>query len=307
MTGLLLRRRKLGLGSCNGIKAFSETGIDWVRNDKLALRGNAPINNADFVFRWGCTSNLPFKATIVNEAKAIHYVADKRQFRMDTAEKGIAPKSWGSHEDYCDWAFKDWDHMGPADDDNLGTQDRVHKVIVRRSTHHQGRYLDVCTTHRDLEVTCNKYGEGNYYISEYIPKVAEYRVFFVQGRVVWVARKTPANPDAVAWNVAKGGRFDNVRWDEWPLKTIRIAREAFLMSGLDFGGVDVMVDKDNNPYVLEINSAPSQTSPYRQECTAKAFDYIVRNQSKEAIPVTEERGGYRKFVHPAICPQAIMV
>jgi glutathione synthase/RimK-type ligase-like ATP-grasp enzyme len=163
----------------------------------------------------------------------------------------------------------------------------------------------VCETIPELRVACNKYGAGNYYISEYIPKVAEYRVFIVSGRVVWVAKKTPANPDAVAWNVAKGGRFDNVRWDEWPLKAIRISREAFLMSGLDFGGVDVMIDKDNNVHVLEINSAPSQTSPYRQECTAKAFDYIVNN-GKAFLPVVEQRGGYDKFIHPAICEGALM-
>jgi glutathione synthase/RimK-type ligase-like ATP-grasp enzyme len=150
------------------------------------------------------------------------------------------------------------------------------------------------------------YGANNYYISEYIPKVAEYRVFLCQGRVVWVAKKTPANAEAVAWNVAKGGRFDNVNWGDWPLKAVRIAREAFMMSKLDFGGVDIMVDKDNNCYVLEINSAPSQTSPYRQECTAKAFDYIVRN-GKAVIPVTEARGDWKKFIHPAISEAAIMV
>jgi glutathione synthase/RimK-type ligase-like ATP-grasp enzyme len=284
MTALLLRRRKLGLGSCNGIRHYSQTGIDWVRNDKLA-----PINKADFVFRWGCTSNIPFDTKVVNEAKAIHYVSDKLQFRLDTSEKGLAPATWITVNELCeDWALP-------------------FKVVVRRATHHQGRYLDVCDTERQVRAAAAKYGDDNYYISEYIPKVAEYRVFFVQGRVVWVAQKTPANPDAVAWNVAKGGRFDNVRWDEWPLKSIRIAREAFLMSGLDFGGVDVMVDKDGTPYVLEINSAPSQTSPYRQECTAKAFDYIVEKGDKSPIPVIEERGGYRKFVHPAICEQAIMV
>jgi glutathione synthase/RimK-type ligase-like ATP-grasp enzyme len=287
MSALLLRRRKLGLGSCNGVRHYSQTGIDWVRNDKIS-----PINKADFVFRWGCTSNIPFDTKVVNEAKAIHYVSDKRQFRLDTAEKGLAPKSWGNL------------------DDLFNLVDGVpENVVVRRATHHQGRFLDVVEPSDVIEMNniCRKYGEGNYYISEYIPKVAEYRVFFVQGRVVWVAQKTPANPDAVAWNVAKGGRFDNVRWDEWPLKSIRIAREAFLMSGLDFGGVDVMVDKDGTPYVLEINSAPSQTSPYRQECTAKAFDYIVEKGDKSPIPVIEERGGYRKFVHPAICEQAIMV
>jgi glutathione synthase/RimK-type ligase-like ATP-grasp enzyme len=282
-TGIILRRRKLGLGSANGIKQFSKEGIDWVRNDRIA-----PVNKSDYVFRWGCTSNVPFDTTIVNNAAAIHYVSDKRKFRMDTAEKGLAPKTWLSFDQWMD------------DEEN-----NPKKVVVRRATHHQGRYLDVCETIPELAAACDKYGHGNYYISEYIPKVAEYRVFFVSGRVVWVAKKTPANPDAVAWNVAKGGRFDNVRWDEWPLKAIRVSREAFLMSDLDFGGVDVMLDVDGNVYVLEINSAPSQTSPYRQECTAKAFDYILRN-GKAAIPVVEQRGRYTKWIHPAICEGALM-
>jgi len=280
---VVLRRRKLGLGSCNGIKQFSKEGITWVRNDR-------PIPQAEYTFRWGCTSNIPNDTIVVNEAKAIHYVADKRQFRIDTAVKDLAPKTWGSLYDEEEWE---------------GVGERW-KVVIRRATHHQGRYLHVPNNFKEFEDICKRYGEGNYYISEYIPKVAEFRVFIVQGRVVWVAQKTPANPDAVAWNVAQGGRFDNVRFDQWPLRAIRVAREAFLLSGLDFGGVDVMVDADNKPYVLEINSAPSQTSPYRQECTAKAFDYIVKH-GKAPINIIQERGGYTKFIHPAISDQAIMV
>jgi glutathione synthase/RimK-type ligase-like ATP-grasp enzyme len=144
------------------------------------------------------------------------------------------------------------------------------------------------------------------YISELINKVAEYRVAFVSGRVCWVANKTPGDPSSVAWNVAQGGRFDNVRWGEWPLRVVRVAREAFMLSGLDFGGVDVMTDADGQAYVLEINSAPSQTSPYRQECMAKCFDYIVTN-GKGDLPITTERGGFRKFIHPALTNEAIMV
>jgi len=282
---VVLRRRKLGLGSCNGIKQFSKEGITWVRNDR-------PIPQAEYTFRWGCTSNIPNNTIVVNEAKAIHYVADKRQFRIDTAAKNLAPRSWGSYAEFID--------------QHDGARQLQQSVVVRRATHHQGRFLNLCSTVEELVIACRQYGEGNYYISEYIPKVAEFRVFIVQGRVVWVAQKTPANPDAVAWNVAQGGRFDNVRFDQWPLRAIRVAREAFLLSGLDFGGVDVMVDADNKPYVLEINSAPSQTSPYRQECTAKAFDYIVKH-GKAPINIIQERGGYTKFIHPAISDQAIMV
>ena len=67
----------------------------------------------------------------------------------------------------------------------------------------------------------------------------------------------------------------------------------------------MMVDAEGEAYVLEINSAPSQTSPYRQEATAKAFDYIV-NYGKDALPVTEDKGGWRKFIHPAISNEAII-
>jgi len=284
---VVLRRRKLGLGSCNGIKQFSKEGITWVRNDR-------PIPQAEYTFRWGCTSNIPNDTIIVNEAKAIHYVADKRQFRLDTAAKDLAPKTWES--------FYDGDEWGQLDEG----QPHYQPLIVRRATHHQGRFLHVPKTYDEMYAICKRYGEGNYYISEYIPKVAEFRVFIVQGRVVWVAQKTPANPDAVAWNVAQGGRFDNVRFDQWPLRAIRVAREAFLLSGLDFGGVDVMVDADNKPYVLEINSAPSQTSPYRQECTAKAFDYIVKH-GKAPINIIQERGGWKKWVHPAISEEAVLI
>ena len=79
--------------------------------------------------------------------------------------------------------------------------------------------------------------------------------------------------------------------------------EAFKLSGLDFGGVDVMVDGEGNVSILEINSAPSLTSPYRQSCMAKAFDYIVEH-GKEEIPLIEGRGGYLKFIHPAITSKA---
>lgn len=282
MVALLFRRKKLGRTSAREISRFSKTGILNVRNDQ-------PFPpNIDMVFRWGCTSNLPAGVTVVNTAEAIHQVADKAAFRKLTADAGLAPKTWLSVEEY------------------EKEVDRPEWVVIRRATHHQGRYLDLFGAFNRDEIgrVCRGYGEGNYYISAFIPKVAEYRVFIVSGRVVWVAQKTPGNPDDVAWNVARGGRFDNVRWDQWPLKAVRVAREAFLLSSLDFGGVDVMVDADGKAYVLEINSAPSQTSPYRQECTAKAFDYIVQH-GKERIDVVQERGGYRKFIHPCLTNEAI--
>ena len=137
------------------------------------------------------------------------------------------------------------------------------------------------------------------YISDYIPKVREVRVFVAQGRVVWVAEKTPADPTAHAWNVAQGGRFDNVRWSEWPIKACVAAIWATRALNVDFAGVDVMLDAEGNPYVLEANSAPSQTSPYRQMCSAKAFKWMYDN-GKEPIHYRTGTLTWKELIHPAI-------
>jgi glutathione synthase/RimK-type ligase-like ATP-grasp enzyme len=178
---------------------------------------------------------------------------------------------------------------------------------MRPQRHAQGRRLFVCRTYGELQDAHARLGRPeHYYISKLINKVAEYRVFVVSGRAVAVAKKTPGNPQDVAWNVARGGRFDNVDWGDWPLKAVKTSIEAFNLSALDFGGVDVMVDGDGNCYVLEINSAPSLTSPYRQECMAKGLHYAL-TRGKERIPLVEARGGYRKFIHPAVCADAQVV
>lgn len=276
---ILLRRRKLGRGSTNGIKDAMENEAQVVRNWRT---GDWPREPPAYIFRWGCTSNVPYEEgyTIVNSARSIHWCSDKKQGRLDMQSAGVpVPETWTIpeflEEDRCDGMY-----------------------VVRPARHAQGREL--LTVDRDEMfggILPPQYEDG--YISEFIDKVAEYRVMVVQGRAVWVAHKTPGNPEDVAWNVAAGGRFDNVRWGNWPLFVVKAALQAAVVSGTDFCGVDVMVDAAGNPYVLEVNSAPSQTSPYRQQCVAKAFDYIVTN-GKEHFPNVERVENWRDVIHPAV-------
>lgn len=277
---VLLRRRKLGRGSTNGIKDAMENEAQVVRNWRT---GDWPREPPAYIFRWGCTSNVPYEEwyTIVNSARSIHWCSDKKQGRLDMQEAGVpVPITWDAM------------HFRQTEENTNFT------YVLRRSVHSQGRDLwhgswaDIMDAMEDNNVT-----DG--YVSEFIDKVAEYRVMVVCGRAVWVARKTPGNPEDVAWNVAAGGRFDNVRWGEWPLAVVKAALQAADVSDTDFCGVDVMVDAAGNPYVLEVNSAPSQTSPYRQQCVAKAFDYIVTN-GKDHFPSPERFDSWKDVIHPAV-------
>ena len=263
---LFLRRRRLGLTSCREIVARMETPAAFIRNDKLRL---SHFDFEEYLVRWGCTSSLPdavnsphasFRPTILNKARAIHQVNNKLGFRMLLNEHELCPKTWEAvvcmPEDYFN----------------------VSRQVIMRPTHHaQGRNYYYANGWRSAHYYAAELASTGYYISEVIDKVAEYRVCVVQGRAAWVAVKEPRegytpSPEE-PWNVATGHFvFNNVNWDNWPLKVVRKAIEAFNLSELDFGGVDVMVDANNNVYVIEINSAPSITSDYRQQCMAKAFD-----------------------------------
>ncbi len=276
----IIRRRRLGRTSCKGISERSTKGIQVVRSDRKLPEDGLYV-------RWGCTKTVPCR-NVLNTAAAIHEVNDKLGFRRKLNEAELCPPTWFNYNDVS------------MDDADSG-------IVIRPARHAQGKNLHVTYSWNDLRDFVEEYHFPEaYYLSSLINKLAEYRVFVVSGRVVCVAQKTPGNPEDVAWNVAKGGRFDNDSWDNWPLKAVRTSVEAFNLSALDFGGVDVMVAEDGSCSVLEINSAPSLTSPYRQECMAKAFDYIIDN-GKERIPLIDERGGYKKFIHPAVCGRATMV
>ena len=274
----ILRRRGLGLGSTKAIKELSQHYITIVRKDKLP-----EFNEDDVVLRWGCTSLVPAPPLTItlNKSAAISIVNNKAFFRNVLQENvpEIVPKTW-------------FDCLDP----NI-----TYPCVLRPATHAQGKHLILCKDFNDLRIFTQyntKY--TNYYISEYIPKVAEYRVCFIQGLVAWVANKIPKDPQAIAWNVAQGSKFENVSWKKWPINAIETAYKAYKLSGLYLGGVDVMVDKDGRSYVLEINSAPSHTSPYRKQCTTKCIDYGITNNSFDHLPPDENFKKYSKWLHPAL-------
>jgi len=271
----ILRRKGLGLGSTKAIKKLSQHNITIIRNDKII-----EFKPNDIILRWGCTSTIPTAPTItyLNKSVAISIANNKSLFRKILQENipKNTPKTW-------------FNYLDP---------EITYPCIIRPNKHAQGKHLYYCNNYIDLTNAVTKV--TNYYISEYIPKVTEYRICFIQGLVAWVANKIPKDPQAIAWNVAQGGKFENVTWKKWPIDVIETAYKAYKLSGLYSGGVDVMVDKDGRSYVLEINSAPSHTSPYRKQCTTKCIDYGITYKYFTHLPPNEDFKKYSKWLHPAL-------
>lgn len=293
---IILRRKNLGKGSTNGIVAASSTGMSVV---KSWLMPNNPPQPVDYIFRWGCTSRLPqgyASAKVINSAEAIYAVNNKAncRFKLLAAEVS-APNTWPISNMLS--------AASTAAGMDILMRSFTGEYIARPKSHSRGLNIKKGTIDHVIREVSNNATYEDGYISEYINKVAEYRVFVLHGRIVWIVKKIPANTYDIAWNVARGGKFVNVLRGEW--KSIKhiiyLAIKSAKVMGIDFCGVDIMVDNNNKAYVLELNSAPSQTSPYRQSCVSKCFDYIVNTGIMEFPDIADSPNRtWKSFIHPAL-------
>jgi len=249
--------------------------------------------DADLIFRWGCTGRTGRNnAKFVNTTAAIEWCCDKKAARLAMQAAGVpVPETW-STEDFKVLANR---ADGPIND--------LDKFVSRPEHHTQGKEMYVNTARG---MGWNQEFFNNGYISRYVPKVAEYRVFVVQNRVAWVNKTEDPGDGRIAWNYADG---DNVYWGEWPVNVVQAALAAAKVSKTDFCAVDLMVTASGAAYVSEVNSAPAQEGTYHPTCVVKCFDYIIAN-GKQAFPDpvlpegTPADRAWRWFIHPAVSRSA---
>lgn len=276
----ILRREGTGLTGLKEILGYLKNPAQIVLSTR---QENAQAQAGDTVLKWGTTATMQGAAVakVLNKSPAIQMAANKRDARMLMQREGVpVPKSF--------LTVKDMIASMPTPNN---------RFVLRPFKHSKGHYMRVGNA-AEITIHSKKRAYKDGYISQFIDKVKEYRVFVVSGKVAAVAIKIPENADVAAWNHAAGAVFDNLRWDAWPLKACEAAIKATKIVGLDFGAVDVIEDAQGNPYVLEVNTAPAVDSEYRQQCIAKTIDYIIENNSDwmETGDVT----GWRDVIHPAI-------
>lgn len=275
----IIRRNRLGLQSTKGLMmCLNDLGVATERD----------AEGCDWLLRWGTRVRTSYPSERqLNKSEAIATVSDKLGFRVVMATQ-------------CP------DVTTNTLFNSLDTYHIQEDYVLRPAQHAQGRHVYVMKG-RDIPdfIIANPAPFcGGWYATRYVEKTNEYRVFMVENRVVAVAEKTPDDPNAVAWNMAQGATMSNVKWGDWNMNVCHAATVAFSHTGLDFGGVDVMLDADGNAYVLEINSGPtimmkSNGEPsYRHQCLAKGIHFRLEYGRPSFF--VERASSWKDYIHPAI-------
>jgi len=270
--GVFLRRNRFGLGTLRAIKSkMKEKTI--LTNDSESIDLDEIVKSEFYkIFTWGNVRKLPKLGEVHNHPDLVSAAADKGKYRLLLESEIVKAMDWNNYINYIPTTkdvdeAKAWIRQG-------GT------YILRPQFHHGANDFHVIKSSPDnineaLSKFDKYYKEGSY-LSQYIKKDKEYRVFIMHKKVVFVIEKIVDNPDEYAWNVANGGRMVNVRWGNWDPVVVNAALLANYHDKLQYGAYDIMVS-NGIAYVLEVNTSPKVEEEYWSSCIAKAFDYALEN------------------------------
>lgn len=242
----------------------------------------------EMIIRWGCTANTPKGVGIINYASGIHLVANKSGFRqtLRAHNSGLIPKTWLNSDGMC---------AGFEVVKNF-------PVVVRPSCHERGSNFNICSSVEELEAALSQCGE-NPYVSKFVSKTKEFRIFIVQGRVICVVEKCPNNTSLNTWGLA--ANWINYKWSDWPVEAVRKAVEAHNCSGLHFTAADVLQAEDGSYVISELNSAPELGGKYYAQKFASAFDWMIDNH-REPIPTDLEQTDWKYYAHPSLSEKVVI-
>ncbi len=99
---------------------------------------------------------------------------------------------------------------------------------------------------------------------------------FVMGEHMFCMRRIPSGDDFRA-NFSLGGSVEPFNLNE---SLVRLSKRAIEAVNLDVAGVDILLDKDNNPYILEVNHTPGMVGIERatgENISKMYLEYAIKH------------------------------
>lgn len=184
------------------------------------------------VIRWGSRRPIPAGVPVFNRAEAIARASDKRAAFDLLAAAGVPIPAYGNVDDAAEWL---------ADGD---------MVLGRTRRESRGRGIVIYRPGDTL-------ADGHEIYTRLVPDVRdEYRLHVVAGEVIRTQRKRGPG-EALIRSHAAGYRYVGLVSRRLNRDRLDAATRAVEALGLDFGAVDLIVGRDGDATVLEVNTAPS--------------------------------------------------
>ena len=179
---------------------------------------------------------------VYNDARAIERSVDKGMTSFLLNQAGLAtPPTWVGNHVHQAYTFI------------RQQQDLGYKIVIKPLFGSQGKGLQLITGPRDMTdfTLYNRVYYLQKYIETGIKDAHDWRLFVIGGQVVAAMKR---QSDHWITNVSAGGRCYPAALDD---AFVEIACAAVRAVRMQYGGVDVLSDREGKLWVTEVNSIPA--------------------------------------------------
>lgn len=217
------------------------------------------LNNKPHYF---CNYSTP----LINQAVA-HLLKDKEYTYHVLNKKVKLPRTLGFLSPFCDTQYKIYLKFPTIQNIVLEIKENFETpVIIKRNSGASGHNVFLCQNIDEIETALKEIFNINHkydYVAlaqEFIHIKSEYRAVFLNKELVLLYEKDISHAQFVGnlsplhWNGAKANYIN----DPQILSEItNFAKPVFEELDLDYGGLDIVLDRDNQYWLIEINSHPN--------------------------------------------------
>lgn len=218
------------------------------------------LNNKQHYF---CNYSTP----IINQA-ITHIVQDKEYTYHILKKKVKLPWTIGFLSPFCDLQYKGYLKFPSFQDIILEIKENFEiPVIIKRNSGSFGHNVFLCHNTDEIETALKEIFNINYkkydYVAiaqEFIHIKSEYRAVFLNKELVLLYEKDKTNATFVGnlsplhWDGAKAKYINDLQiWSE----IANFAKPIFEELDIDYGGLDIVLDRENQYWLIEINSRPN--------------------------------------------------
>ncbi|MEH2117258.1 ATP-grasp domain-containing protein [Nostoc sp.] len=229
-----------------------------------------------------------YSTPLINQALA-YLIKDKEYTYHILNKKVKLPRTVGFLSPFCDTKYKIYLKFSTIQDIVLEIKENFKTpVIVKRNSGARGHNVFLCQNQHEIttalkeifNINSNKYD----YVAlaqEFIDIQSEYRAVFLKKELVLLYEKDISNAKFV-------GNLSPLHWDGAKAKYINdpqilseianFARPIFEELDLDYAGLDIVLDRNNQYWLIEINSHPNYsifTRDNGEEPVLKIFEKML--------------------------------
>ncbi|MEH2061320.1 MAG: YheC/YheD family protein [Nostoc sp.] len=220
------------------------------------------LNNKQHYF---CNYSTP----LINQSVS-HLIKDKEYTYHVLNQKIKLPRTLGFLSPFCDIEYKVYLKFPTIQDIVLEIKENFETpVIVKRNSGARGHNVFLCQNIDEIETALKEIFNINFKKYDYVALAqelihikSEYRAVFLNKELVLLYEKDISDAKFA-------GNLSPLHWDGAKAKYINdpqifseianFAKPVFEELDLDYGGLDIVLDRDNQYWLIEINSHPNYT------------------------------------------------